>query len=88
MATFALARWEITQENPETSEILLESWKDSIGEDLREQIESEKQRQQKQRLRLEKIEISRSRTIGARTRMAVVLYHHHMDITSRMGTHL
>lgn len=73
-ATFALARWEITQENPETSEILLESWKDSIGEDLKNQIETEKERQQNQRLRLEKIEISRSRTIGARTRMAVVFY--------------
>ena len=73
-AAFALARWEITQENPETADILLDSWKDSIDEDLRKQIEREKQRQINQQIRLEKIEISRSRTIGARTRMAVVVF--------------
>ena len=73
-ATFALARWELTQDNPETAEILLDSWKDSLDEEFKQQIEGEKQRQKDQQLRLEKIEISRSRTIGARTRMAVVFY--------------
>ena len=72
-ATFALARWEIKQENPETSEILLEPWKKYVDEKLHQEIESEKHRLQEHQFWLERIEILHSKTIGARTRMVVML---------------
>lgn len=72
-AAIEIARWEITEHNPETSEILLEPWKDYVEKSLFEEIKAEKERLHQQKVCVERIQISRSKTIGARTRMFVML---------------
>ena len=67
-----MARWELREHNPETSEILLEPWGE-IDASFLQEIDAEKEHQRQEKVRIERLGIARSKTIGIRTRMFVTL---------------